>query len=156
MRPDGGEGPLPIGSRAPDVVGETPTGAEIRLSALLGRPVVVYFYPKDGTPGCTTQACGFRDAWARYQTQGVAIFGVSSDTAERHRSFQADHKLPFPLVADESGDVAKSYGVPKQLWGYSRITFLVGRDGKIAKLWPSVDPGVHADDVLAAVAALPR
>lgn len=155
QRIDGGEGLLPAGARAPEVVGVDPSGKTVKLSESRGRPAVVYFYPRDGTPGCTTQACGFRDAWSRYQALGVTIFGVSSDSPERHREFQAEHHLPFPLASDEDGVVARGYGVPKQIWGYSRVTFLIDREGVVARVWPSVDPGVHADDVLRAVASLP-
>lgn len=154
-RPDGGVGLLPVGSTAPDVAGEGPAGEQVRLSQLRGKPVVVYFYPKDDTPGCTKEACAFRDAWKSYESAGVAVLGVSNDSAASHREFQKKHTLPFPLVADESGAVAASYGVSKKLFGYERVTFLVGKDGRVAHVWPDVDPGVHARDVLAEVQKLP-
>jgi peroxiredoxin Q/BCP len=118
------------------------------------RKAVIYFYPKDASPGCTTEACAFRDAWDRYTHAGVSVIGVSSDSPESHRAFLEKKHLPFALAADESGAVAASYGVPKRLWGYSRVTFLVGSNGKVARVWPDVDPGVHADEVLQAASQL--
>lgn len=154
-RPDGGTGLLPVGAAAPEIVGRAPDKSEVRLSGLRGRPVVVYFYPADGTPGCTKEACAFRDAWAKYEAANVAIFGVSDNSVERHEKFQKEERLPFPLVADEGGAIGKSYGVAKGIVGYDRVSFLVDRDGKIAKVWPSVDPGVHAGEVLEAAKMLP-
>ena len=154
-RPDGGSGLLTVGADAPEVVGFDVAGAEVRLSALKGKKkAVVYFYPKDGSPGCTTEACAFRDTWDRYTAANVAVIGVSSDSPESHRAFLKDKKLPFALASDESDSIASSYGVTKRLWGYSRVSFLVGTDGKIAHVWPDVDPGVHADDVLQAAKAM--
>lgn len=150
QRPGGGVGLLPVGSIAPDVAGLDATGAELRLSKLGGKPAVVYFYPKDGSPGCTKEACAFRDVWDRYVKAGVVVIGVSSDTAASHHSFLVDKKLPFALASDESGAIASAYGVPQRFWGDSRVTFLVGADGKVAHVWPDVDPGVHADEVLKA------
>lgn len=153
-RPDGGSGLLPVGSAAPDVVGKDPSRNEVRLSSLRGRPVVVYFYPKDGTPGCTKEACAFRDAWKRFEASNVAIIGVSDNSEERHEKFQKEEHLPFPLAADESGAIGKAYGVKNGVFGYDRVSFLVDREGKIAHVWPSVDPGVHADEVLSRATAL--
>jgi thioredoxin-dependent peroxiredoxin len=154
-RPDGGEGLLPVGAAAPDVVGHDASQQEVRLSAMRGKPVVVYFYPQDGTPGCTKEACAFRDAWKRYETAEVGVIGVSTNSAERHREFQKKEKIPFALASDDAGTIGAAYGVKKNLWGYDRVSFLVDRDGKIAHVWPSVDPGVHADEVLRTAAALP-
>jgi peroxiredoxin Q/BCP len=154
VRPDGGTGLLPVGASAPDLVGTGADGKVTRLSGVRGHAAVVYFYPKDETPGCTREACAFRDAFAKYEGRHVAIFGVSRDSEESHREFRGKHKLPFPLVADEAGDVARAYGVGSMLGMTSRVSFLVGADGLIARVWPDVDPGVHADEVLAAVAKL--
>jgi len=110
-RPDGGTGLLPVGSSAPDVEGHDATGKAIRLSEMHGHAAVVYFYPKDGTPGCTHEACAFRDAFQRYQTRGVVIFGVSRDSDESHKDFLANQSLPFPLVSDQDGSVDRAYGV---------------------------------------------
>jgi peroxiredoxin Q/BCP len=150
-RPDGGTGLLPVGSSAPDVEGHDATGKAIRLSELHGHAAVVYFYPKDGTPGCTHEACAFRDAFHRYQARGVVIFGVSRDSDESHKDFLADQSLPFPLVSDEDGSIDRAYGVPNVLGMSKRVTFLVGPDGKVSRVWPDVDPAVHAEEVLTAV-----
>jgi peroxiredoxin Q/BCP len=153
-RPDGGRGPLPVGAPAPEIVAVDLGGHEVRLSAQRGHPAVVYFYPKDGTPGCTKEACAFRDVWARYQAAHVAVIGVSSNSAERHAEFLRDKNLPFALASDESGGIAASYGVGKNLWGYDRVTFLVDAEGKIARYWGDVDPGIHASEVLQVAEAL--
>jgi len=153
-RPDGGVGLLPVGALAPDLAGHDPQGKDARLSAQLGHTAVVYFYPRDETPGCTHEACAFRDAFDRYRDRGITIFGVSRDSEASHGEFRAKHSLPFPLVADESGSIQRSYGVSGMLGMASRVTFLVGPDGKVARVWPDVDPGVHATEVLAAAEAL--
>jgi peroxiredoxin Q/BCP len=154
-RPDGGVGLLPVGAAAPEVVGYDAAGKDVRLSALTAAhtKAVVYFYPKDESPGCTTEACAFRDAWDRYIKAGVSVIGVSSDSRESHTEFLQKKHLPFALASDEDGTVGATYGVPKRLWGYSRVTFLVGADGKIVHVWPDVDPGIHADEVLQAAGA---
>lgn len=148
QRPDGGKGLLPVGSAAPDVVAKDPAQKEVRLSSLRGEPVVVYFYPADGTPGCTKEACAFRDAWKKYDAAHVGIIGVSNDSNDSHVDFQKKHAIPFPLAADTDGTIGKSYGVTKKVFGYDRVSFLVDKDGKVAKVWADVDPGVHADEVL--------
>lgn len=153
-RPDGGSGLLPPGAPAPEVVGRDAQKREVRLSALRGRPVVVYFYPQDGTPGCTKEACAFRDAWDRLEKAEVAVIGVSTNSEERHQEFLAKERLPFALASDD-GSVGEAYGVKKNLWGFERVSFLVGRDGKVAHVWPSVDPGVHAEDVVREASKLP-
>ena len=155
-RPDGQIGLLPVGAEAPDVEAVSAGGASTRLSSLRGQTVVVYFYPADGTPGCTREACAFRDAWTKLESARVAVIGVSSQSRESHLAFEKDQHLPFPLAADESGGVQRAYGVPKGLFGYSRVSFLVDATGKIVRVWPDVDPALHADEVLAAAAALPR
>jgi peroxiredoxin Q/BCP len=153
-RPDGGFGLLPTGAAAPEVVGHAPNG-DVRLSNLRGRPVVVYFYPQDETPGCTKEACAFRDAWAELEKADIAVVGVSTNSAERHQAFQQKHQLPFALAADDSGDIGAAYGVSKKLWGYDRVTFLIGRDGRVAHVWEAVDPGIHAREVIAEASRLP-
>jgi peroxiredoxin Q/BCP len=154
-RPDGGEGLLPVGANAPDFGATTKAGEPTRLSTLRGQRVVVYFYPKDETPGCTKEACAFRDAWAKFQAAHVQIVGVSRDSEESHRKFVKAHDLPFPLAADEDGQIAKSWGVKSTLGVSSRVTFLVDANGKVAKVWPDVDPAIHADEVLSAASSLP-
>ncbi|HYQ00423.1 MAG TPA: peroxiredoxin [Polyangiaceae bacterium] len=153
VRPDGGSGLLPVGAVAPEVVGEALDGNVIRLSAVRGYPAIVYFYPKDGTPGCTKEACAFRDAFTRFQERHVTIFGVSRDSSEVHAEFRKGHQLPFALVADENGAIAKAYGVSSPLGMSARVTFLVDAKGRVARAWPDVDPAVHANEVLAAVDA---
>jgi peroxiredoxin Q/BCP len=153
-RSGGGTGLLPVGAQAPDVVGVGNGGKQTRLSDVRGNLSVVYFYPKDETPGCTHEACAFRDAFSKYETRHVVIFGVSRDSEDSHREFRETHKLPFPLVADEDGSIAQAYGVSSTFRMSDRVTFLIGTDGKVAKVWPNVDPGVHNDEVLAAIDAL--
>jgi peroxiredoxin Q/BCP len=158
QRPDGGKGVLEVGAAAPELEGVDASGKRFRLSesraAGAAKPAVVYFYPKDGTPGCTKEACAFRDAWSRFSDRGVVVFGVSRDSEASHAQFLKEHELPFPLVADESGTIQTAYGVPSHLGMAARITFLVDQAGRIAKVWPDVDPGVHADDVLKAIGQL--
>jgi peroxiredoxin Q/BCP len=153
-RPDGGNGLLPVGAAAPDITGSDQHGKPRSLVAERGHPVVVYFYPKDGTPGCTAEACAFRDAWDRYAKAGVAIFGVSSDTEKSHAEFASEQKIPFPLLADIELRWAKAFGVRTTLGMTSRVSFLIGSDGKVAKVYRDVDPGVHADEVLRDATAL--
>jgi peroxiredoxin Q/BCP len=148
-RPDGGVGLLPIGSRAPDLEGRDAGGHDVKLSDQRGKVAVVYFYPSDGSPGCTAEACAFRDAWKRYEEANVVIFGVSNDNAESHRKFEHDQQLQFPLVPDPDGKAGAAYGVRKTMIGFDRVSFLVDRDGRIARVWSEVDPGVHAKEVLA-------
>jgi peroxiredoxin Q/BCP len=153
-RPDGGRGLLPIGATAPDFEGHQADGTPVRLSSKSGQVRVVYFYPKDETPGCTHEACAFRDAFKGYQARGLSIFGVSGDSQGSHEHFRQKHALPFTLVADESGRVERAYGVSSLFGLASRVTFLIGADDKVARVWPEVDPGVHAAEVLAAADTL--
>jgi peroxiredoxin Q/BCP len=153
-RPDGGFGLLPSGANAPEVVGHGPNG-DVRLTSLKGKAVVVYFYPQDETPGCTKEACAFRDAWNDLQKADIEVMGVSTNSAERHQAFQQRHQLPFALAADDSGDIGAAYGVSKKLWGYDRVTFLIDRNGRVAHVWPSVDPGIHAREVIEEASRLP-
>ena len=149
-RPDGGVGLLPVGAIAPDVTGTDVKGHVSRLSDARGGRAVVFFYPKDETPGCTKEACAFRDAFTRYANAHVALFGVSRDSDESHQRFLSNHSLPFPLVADPEGTIERAYGVSSTFAMSSRTTFLIAPDGRVERVWPNVDPGVHADEVLAA------
>jgi peroxiredoxin Q/BCP len=155
-RSDGGEGMLPVGSTVPDLSATDQNGAKQSISAERGHPVIVYFDPKDGTPGCTKEACAFRDAWDKFKQAGVQIFGVSKDDAESHAEFAKEHKLPFPLIADPDGAWLKAFGVSTTLGMPSRVSFLIDPAGKVAKVYPDVDPGVHADEVLKDAAALKK
>lgn len=142
-----------MGELPPDVSVTNQDGQSVNLRSFVGSPVVVYFYPKDDTPGCTAEAKGFRDEYAQFQQAGAKLFGVSLDDAESHKAFAAKYELPFPLLADTDGALAKGFGVKVRGSFAARVTFLIGKDGKIAKVWPDVDPGVHAAEVLAAIKA---
>lgn len=145
---------LAEGAQAPALAAQGHDGTTVDLSKLGGRPTLVFFYPKDGTPGCTKEACAFRDVWTDYESAGVGIVGVSADSSDSHKSFAAEHELPFPLVADEDGTWAKAFGVDTTLGMTSRESFLIGPGGTIAKVYPGVDPGVHAAEVLQDARAL--
>ena len=149
------------GTPAPDFELPTDAGEPLRLSSLRGRPVVLYFYPKDDTSGCTTQACGLRDSFPRFGSSGAVILGVSPDDVRSHQKFRAKYDLPFALLADTEHAVAEQYGVWKEksmygrtYWGVERTTYLIDAQGKVAVVFERVDPATHADDVQAALAAL--
>ena len=146
---------IEAGETAPDFELETDGGERVRLSGLRGKPVVLYFYPRDNTPGCTTEACGIRDAWSEFERSGAVVLGVSPDSVASHERFKSKYRLPFTLLADPGHEVAELYGVwqPKRMAGKSffgivRSTFLIDAEGKVAKVWPKVDPARHADWVL--------
>lgn len=147
-RPDGGEGLLAIGADAPNLAAVDQHGAQHRLADEKGHPVIVYFYPKDGTPGCTKEACAFRDAWDRFKAANVQVFGVSTDDEKSHDEFAKEQKLPFPILADPNSEWVRAFGVPTRLGMASRVSFLIDANGKVAKVYPNVDPGIHADEVL--------
>ncbi len=141
---------------APDFQLPTQDGTPLKLSDLRGRKVVLYFYPKDDTPGCTTQACGLRDSWRDFEAKGAVVLGVSPDTAAAHTKFRAKYDLPFTLLADTDHAVAEKYGVWKEksrygrtYFGNERTTFVIGEDGRIVAVFPKVKPEEHADQVLA-------
>ncbi len=141
---------------APDFELPTQDGAPLKLSDLKGRKVVLYFYPKDDTPGCTTQACGLRDAWTDFQDKGAVVLGVSPDSVAAHVRFRGKYELPFTLLADTSHEVAEKYGVwqektryGKTYWGNERTTFVIDEAGRIRHVFPKVKPDEHADQVLA-------
>ena len=146
-RPDGGSGLLEVGAKAPALTTTAHDGTALDLQAL-GKPAVVYFYPADDTPGCTKEACAFRDVWSDYETANVMVIGVSTQDLESHREFAKTHELPFPLVADVDQSWAKAFGVAVRGGYAQRVSFLLGADAKIAKVYPGVDPGVHAGEVL--------
>ncbi len=153
--PDAAEssGLLSVGSQAPALKAAAHDGSTVDLGALSG-PTVVYFYPKDNTPGCTKEACAFRDAWDRYKAAGVMVVGVSADSLDSHRAFAEQYTLPFPLVSDADFTWAKAFGVPTNGQWHKRVSVLLSADGKVAQVYPGVDPGVHADEVLADAAKL--
>jgi peroxiredoxin Q/BCP len=148
------------GKPAPDFSLPSDSGEEIRLSDLRGTPVVLYFYPKDDTPGCTAQACGIRDAWGEFSAAGAVVLGVSPDDEGSHAKFKAKYGLPFALLADTDHAVAEAYGVwgeksmyGKTYMGVDRSTFVIGPDGNVAKVFLKVKPDAHADQVLEALSA---
>ena len=144
-------GELAVGKPAPDFAANAHDGMEIKPSALGGKHVVLYFYPRDETPGCTKEACAFRDAWKELEATGVVLVGISTDTDESHKKFAEHHKLPFHLVSDPDGAIAKSYGVSNNGGFLSRHTIVIGPDGKVKKIYRSVDVSKHAAEVLADV-----
>jgi len=148
------------GTPAPDFALESDAGETVRLSELRGKPVVLYFYPKDDTPGCTTQACGIRDAYGEFERAGAVVLGVSPDGVARHVKFKDKYDLPFTLLADPDHAVAEQYGVwgekkymGREYMGVFRTTFVIGPDGTVRKVMRDVKPATHADDVLEALAA---
>jgi peroxiredoxin Q/BCP len=141
------------GKPAPDFELESDGGGTVKLSDLRGKPVVLYFYPKDDTPGCTRQACGIRDAWSEFHRAGVEVFGVSADTLASHEKFKAKYGLPFTLLADPEHKLGEPYGVAQEgKSSYERSTFVIDADGNVAKIMRRVKPDTHADQVLAALA----
>jgi peroxiredoxin Q/BCP len=142
-------GALAEGSPAPDFSAKASDGTAIQISALKGKPVVVYFYPKDETPGCTKEACAFRDAWDSLSKKGIVLIGISADTDESHKAFAQNHKLPFLLVSDTSGAIAQKFGVPVDHGYISRQSFVIGADGNLKKIYRTVDVTVHAGQIAA-------
>jgi peroxiredoxin Q/BCP len=143
--------PLAAGSAAPDVTFQVHSGAPISLASLRGKPVVVYFYPKDDTPGCTVEAQEIRDLFEELKKTGAVVIGVSSDGADSHRAFAEKHALPFLLASDESGQLAKAFGVPLKNGRATRVSFVIGADGRIKRVFPQVTPKGHAAELLAAL-----
>ena len=150
---------LAEGDPAPDFALTSDAGDRVQLSELRGKPVVLYFYPKDDTPGCTKQACGIRDAYGEFERAGAVVLGVSPDNEGSHVKFKKKYDLPFTLLADTDHAVADEYGVwgeksymGKKYTGVKRSTFVIDADGNIKKVMHDVKPATHADDVLAALA----
>lgn len=152
-RPDGGVGLLEVGAQVPALEATAHDGTALELRAL-GKPAVIYFYPADDTPGCTAEACAFRDIWSEYASAGVLVVGVSTQDLESKRAFAEKHELPFPLVADTDERWAKAFGVTVNGGYAKRVSFLLDSSGKVAKVYPGVDPGVHARQVLDDAAGL--
>lgn len=152
---------LKVGDPAPDFSLPDAAGNLINLADLRGKRVVLYFYPRDNTPGCTKEACGFRDAYAAYQENNVVLLGVSTDDAKSHTKFATKFNLPFPLLIDEGGQMAstyESYGLKKfmgkEYMGISRSTFIIGPDGTVEKIYRKVKPETHASELLADLSTL--
>jgi peroxiredoxin Q/BCP len=149
---------LKEGDVAPKFSVTTSGGGKISLADFKGRNVILYFYPRDDTPGCTKEACAFRDYFADFKKRGAVVFGVSTDSVKSHDKFVEKFKLPFTLLADEDKKIVEAYGVwgeksfmGRKYLGTNRVTFLIGPDGKIKKIWPLVKPEEHAAEVLAAL-----
>jgi len=146
---------LKEGDLAPPITTQMVTGDQITpfsLTAYRGKKVILYFYPKDDTPGCTKEACAFRDGFAQFQTAGLTVFGCSIDSSEAHRKFIKKYNLPFPLLLDPDRKIATSYGAANgiPILGLDkRITYVIDEDGRILKVYPNVDPSVHASQILA-------
>ena len=150
---------LEVGDKAPAFKTKNQDGDAVSLGDFKGRKVALYFYPKDDTPGCTKEACSFRDAWARFRKKGIAVLGVSIDDEKSHRKFADKFSLPFPLLADTDKKIVTAYGVwgeksmyGRKYMGIHRVTYLIDEKGRIAAVWPKVKPEDHADEVLAAAA----
>ncbi|HEY4232015.1 MAG TPA: thioredoxin-dependent thiol peroxidase [Lacipirellulaceae bacterium] len=152
---------IEMGEQAPAFTLTADDGSKVRLADFKGRPVVLYFYPKDDTPGCTREACAFRDQQAPLKKLGAAVLGVSADDVESHGKFRDKYGLNFPLLVDTNHKVAEKYGAwreknmyGKKSMGIQRSTFLIDADGKVAKLWKAVKVDGHDEQVLNALAAL--
>lgn len=156
---------LKVGAKAPAFLLESSLREPndlARLEDFTGKAVVLFFYPKDLTPGCTQEACDFRDSFARFKLQGVALIGISKDPVERHRKFAEKYSLPFELLSDTEGKACEAYGVWKEkmlygrkFMGIERTTFIVSTEGRIAAVFPKVKVKGHVDQVLAALSELP-
>ena len=149
---------LKEGDAAPGFATATSAGGHLSLSELKGKNVILYFYPKDDTPGCTKEACAFRDHFGEFKKKGAVVLGVSIDSVKSHDKFVEKFKLPFTLLADEDKKIVEAYGVwgqksfmGRKFMGTHRVTFLIGPDGKIKKIWPTVKPEEHAKEVLGAL-----
>jgi len=152
---------LEISSPAPDFTLPATGGVDVTLSGLVGAPVVLFFYPRDDTPGCTKESIGFSEHLAAFKDLGVQVFGVSRDTMAKHDKFTAKHDLTVPLLSDTEGEVTESYGVwveknmyGKKSMGIERATYLIDAEGKIARIWRKVKVAGHVEDVLEAARAL--
>ena len=142
--------PPAVGTPAPDFSLPDQAGKTHTLSDYSGNWLLLYFYPKDDTPGCTQEACNFRDDWARLQQMGVVVLGVSLDSVASHKAFAEKYHLPFPLLADLDGNTARAYGAKALLWA-KRYTFIINPAGIIAETYLKVDPATHANEVISAL-----
>lgn len=147
---------LQVGDLAPAFTAMTNGGGKISLADFQGKNVILYFYPKDNTSGCTKEACAFRDHFAEFKKRGAVVLGVSTDSAKSHDKFVEKFHLPFTLLADDDKKIVTAYGVwgeksfmGRKYMGTYRVTFLIGPDGRIKKIWPKVKPEEHVDEVLA-------
>lgn len=142
--------PLSAGTKAPNFTAKDTNGNTVSLSDYQGKTVVLYFYPKDDTPGCTKEACSFRDNYSQYQGKDIAVFGVSMDNETSHKAFTDKFNLPFPLLADTDGNITKAYDVDGG--GYAkRVTYIIDSEGNINKVYSSINTETHAADILAEI-----
>jgi len=149
---------LKEGDKAPKIKLQTDTGEPFDLAALLGKKVVLFFYPKASTPGCTVEACEFRDTYKEFENKGVAVLGISKDTSKAQATFKQNQRLPYTLLCDVDKKVVEAYGVwkeknmyGKKVMGVERTTFIIDENGKIEKIFSKVKPAGHAEEVLAAL-----
>ncbi len=151
---------LAVGDKAPDFKTKDQDGETVSLKDFRGRKVVLYFYPKDDTPGCTKEACSFRDGFGAFRRRKIEVLGVSVDDEKSHKKFAEKYSLPFRLLADSDKKIVKDYGVwgEKNMYGRKymgtlRVTYVIDEKGKIAAVWPKVKPDGHAEEILAAITA---
>ena len=149
---------LKEGDPAPDFSATATDGSTVSLSDFKGKNIVLYFYPRDSTPGCTKEACAFRDEFSVFKKREAVVLGVSTDSLKAHQKFSSKYQLPFPLLADEEKRIVEAYGVwgqksflGRKYMGTHRVTFLIAPDGRIKKIWPEVKPAEHAKEVLEAL-----
>ncbi len=147
---------LNVGDQAPDFTLKNDAGEDVSLSSFRGKPVILYWYPKDDTPGCTKEACSFRDAYGEFERAGAVVLGVSTDDASSHAKFKSKYNLPFMLLSDPDHQVADQYGawglkkwMGREYEGIQRITYLIDEQGVVRHAWPNVKPEGHADEILA-------
>ena len=149
---------LKPGDKAPHFSATTQDGSRVSLADFKGKDVILYFYPRDDTPGCTKEACAFRDEFGAFKKRGAVVLGVSVDSVKSHGKFAEKFKLPFSLLADEDKSIVQAYGVwgekrfmGRKYMGTHRVTFLIGPEGQIKQIWPEVKPQEHVEEVLAAL-----
>jgi thioredoxin-dependent peroxiredoxin len=149
---------LEVGDKAPEFKTTDQDGESVSLKDFRGRKIVLYFYPKDDTPGCTKEACGFRDDYSKFRKRKIEVLGVSVDDERSHKKFAEKYDLPFRLLADTDKKIVKDYGVwgekslyGRKFMGIHRVTYVIDEKGKVAAVWPKVKPDGHADEILASV-----
>jgi peroxiredoxin Q/BCP len=149
---------LNVGDQAPPFTLKNEAGEDVTLAAFRGKPVILYWYPRDDTPGCTTEACGFRDAYREFAQAGAVVLGVSTDDVQSHAKFKSKYSLPFTLLSDPDHQVAQQYGVwgsknfmGREFESIHRVTYLLDEQGVVKQVWPKVTPEGHADEILAAL-----
>ena len=144
---------LKEGDIVPNFKAKTQSGEKFELSNYIGKPLVIYFYPKDNTPGCTTQACSFRDQYQDFQDLGAEVIGISGDTEDSHDKFAQKHKLPFLLLSDSKKKIRNTFGVPTHFFGLmpGRVTYIIDKQGKVVSVFNSIKANVHIEHALAII-----